>query len=83
MSTPLELKVDRIEKLMVEAIEMIGRVDGKVDALSEEVKQLRTYMSNSHKEMAVRFMTYEEDLRRLRMEFRMLDDRLRLVEEKS
>ncbi len=94
MSTPIELKVDRIEKLLIEVIEMVGRLDGKVEAvetrlsarmdvLSEDLKQMRTDQVNAHKEAMMRFITYEEDLRRLRMEFRMLEERMRALESKS
>jgi hypothetical protein len=94
MSTPIELKVDRIEKMLIEVIEMVGRLDGKIeavetrlsarmDALSEELKQMRSDQVSAHKEAMMRFITYEEDLRRLRMEFRMLEERMRALEDKS
>jgi hypothetical protein len=94
MSTPLELKVDRIEKMMVEAIEMIGRLDNKledtearlgarIDSLAVEVKQMRTEQASTYKETVIRFLTYEEDMRRLKMDYRMLDERLRALENKN
>jgi outer membrane murein-binding lipoprotein Lpp len=93
MSTPLELKVDRIEKLMVEAIEMIGRVennltakieavDNKVDALADAVKLIRTDNAKAQRDAALRFVTYEEDLRQMRMEFKTLDERMRALEDR-
>lgn len=93
MNTPLELKVDRIEKMMIEAIEMIGRlesilsakidaVDAKVDSLSEEVKQICSDVDKSHTRAALRYITYEEDLRQMRMEFKLLEERVQVIEKK-
>ncbi len=93
MSTPLELKVDRIEKLMVEAIEMIGRVennltakieavDNKVEALADAVKLIRSDNAKAQRDAALRFVTYEEDLRQMRMEFKTLDERMRALEDR-
>jgi cell division protein FtsB len=69
MSTPIELKVDRIEKMLIEVIEMVGRlesglnakidaVDAKVEALRAEVKQMRDDQVVAHKEAMMRFITY-------------------------
>lgn len=94
MSIPPGVKIDRIEKRTLELIDMIGRldsglnaridaVDAKVESLRTEMKQMRADQANTHKEAMMRFITYEEDLRRLRMEFRMLDERMRALESKS
>ncbi|MFN7946165.1 MAG: hypothetical protein U0Z53_12495 [Blastocatellia bacterium] len=68
MSTPIELKVDRIEKMLIEVIEMVGRlesglnakidaVDEKVESLRTEMKQMRADQANTHKEAMMRFIT--------------------------
>lgn len=94
MSTPLDVKVDRLEKMMLEMMDMIGRLDTKIeavesrlgariDALAEDVRQLRTEQAHNYKETVIRFLTYEEDMRRLKMDYRMLDERLRLLESRN
>ncbi|HWQ32137.1 MAG TPA: hypothetical protein VNQ79_04575 [Blastocatellia bacterium] len=91
MSTQLEVKADRLEKMMLEMMDMIGRLDTKIEAvearlgagievLAEDVRQLRTEQAHNYKETVIRFLTCEEDMRRLKMDYRMLDERVRLLE---
>jgi ABC-type Na+ efflux pump permease subunit len=86
MATKQELAT--VKSLMLETVELISGVDAKVDALENKVDALRVEVDNFKSEVQatdsknmLRQLLLEEDLRRVRVEMKEIDERLRKLEQ--